>query len=384
MTAERDVLVVGGGIVGLSTAVHTARLGLATTLVEAGELGGVSTQRSGALLRAHYDDESSARLAKRGLEHFAEFERIYGGAAGFEVTGFAYVPAAEELASGAFDRRVAMLRGVGVETEVVDAESLRAVDPALDVSDVGRVAYEPAAGYADPAATASTLAAAAVEAGVEMLAGEPVTNLLTAAGTEVCGGSLGGRREIVAGTTVLCAGAWSADLTADVGLELPVRPTAVKLAYFERAVRSHLTAIDAPGGIYMRTLGSDATLVGRRTWTDEPLDGPDADLPDLDDAFVEDARRRLARRLPSAAGAACLGGRSGMLDMTPDGLPLVGPAEVGGLWLCCGWSGTGFKTAPAVGEALAVWLAAGTRPPELARFAPDRDLAPVSQVRSPN
>jgi sarcosine oxidase subunit beta len=384
MRAERDLLVVGGGIVGLSTAVHAARLGLATTLVEAGPLGGASTQRSGALLRAHYEDESSARLARRGLEHFAAFEQMYGGGAGFEATGFAYVPTLEELESGAVARRIDMLHGVGVDTEVIDAAELRRIDPALDVSDVGQVAYEPAAGYADPAATVATLAAAAAAAGADLRAGTKVTSLLPADGSTVAGAMLEDGAVVRARDTVLCAGAWSAELAREVEIRLPVRPTAVKLAYFARSVDAHLTVIDAPGGIYLRTMDSGATLVGRRTWTDEPLSGPDAELPDLGATFVDDARRRLAHRLPSASGAAFLGGRTGMLDMTPDGLPLVGTTEVAGLWSCCGWSGTGFKTAPAVGEALAGWLAGGERPAELARFAPDRDLATAAGVRSPN
>jgi sarcosine oxidase subunit beta len=385
VTAERDLLVIGGGIVGLSLAVHAARLGLATTLVEAGPLGGASTQRSGALLRAHYQDESSARLAKRGLEHFAAFPELYGGEAGYRETGFAYVPTEEEVESGALARRVAMLRNlVGVETELLDGEALWALEPELDVADVGIVAYEPGAGYADPAATAETLAGAAAAVGAELRERTRVERLLPTQGPGVAGAELAGGEAIAARDTVLCAGAWSVPLARGVGLELPILPTAVKLAFFERRVASHLTVIDAPGGIYLRTMGADATLVGRRTWTDQPLAGPDAELPEVDARFVDDARGRLEQRLPSAAGAACLGGRAGMLDMTPDGLPLVGTAPIDGLWLCCGWSGTGFKTGPAVGEALAAWIAGGERPDELARFAPDRDLALAAGVRSPN
>jgi sarcosine oxidase subunit beta len=70
--------------------------------------------------------------------------------------------------------------------------------------------------------------------------------------------------------------------------------------------------------------------------------------------------------------------------MTPDGLPLVGPTVADGLWLCCGWSGTGFKTGPAVGEALAGWLASGVMDPDLAGFGPDRDMVTPAGVRSPH
>ena len=373
-----DLVVVGGGIVGLSVAVHAARGGATVALFEFGPLGGESTQRSGALVRAHYADPSSARLALRGLEQFESFEELYGGPSGFRATGFAYVPATDEVEGGSFAARVAMLRGLGVDTTLVDGPGLRALDPSLDARDVECVAYEPRSGYAVPALTCATLAGAAAAAGASLHPGAAV------AAVESGGVRLADGASVSAGAVVLCAGARSARLAHPLGIDLPIRPTAVKLAFVERAVRTHLTVIDAPNGTYFRPEGDGATLVGRRTWTDEPLDSADDPLPEVDAAFCADARERLVARLPSAAGARIVGSRAGMLDMTPDGLPLVGPAGVEGLWLCCGWSGTGFKTGPAVGEALASWIAGGERPEDLAAFAPGREMREPAGARSPH
>jgi len=382
---ELDLLVVGGGITGLSLGVHGARAGLRTLVVESGPLGGVSTQRSGALVRTHYEDPGNATLALAGLEHFESFEERYGGPSGFVATGFAYVPTPEEARSGALAARVEMLRGIGVETTLLDAGALRAIDPALDVDDVGVVAYEPRSGYADPATTCATLADAALDAGAGLRPHTRVDRLLVDSGGAVAGAVLANGVPLVARSTVLCAGAWSRGLALGAGVDLPIRPTAVKLAFARRAVAAHLTVIDAANGIYFRPDATGTTLVGRRTWTDEPLRTPDAPLPAVDAAFTGDARDRLARRLPSAAGAEILGSRAGMLDMTPDGLPYVGPSPASGLWLCCGWSGTGFKTGPSVGAALASWIATGAAPPELSAFAADRAGGERhSAVRSPH
>ena len=383
MTTDHDLLIVGGGVTGLSVAVHAARAGLATVLVETGPLGGVSTQRSGALVRTHYDDPGSARLALKGLEDFECFAERYGGPAGFVATGFAYVPGADELADGSFLRRVAMLRDIGVGTELLDAAQARAVDPAIALGDDEVVAYEPRSGYADPAQTTASLAAAARAAGADLRPYTKVAGLLCD-GDAVTGARLGDERAISAAATVLCAGAWSLALAADAGLQLPIRPTAVKLALFSRTVVSHLAVIDAPNGTYLRPDGPAATLLGLRAWSDDPLASPDAELPCVDDAFCADAHARLTRRLPSAAAARVLATRAGMLDMTPDGLPLVGPSERDGLWLCCGWSGTGFKTGPAVGAALAPWIAGGAAPASLASLHPARAAAPVARPRSPH
>lgn len=368
------VLVVGGGITGLAVAVHGARRGLDVTLVEPGPLGGLSTQQSGALVRTHYVDRSSAKLALRGLRDFERFEEVYGGPSGFEATGFAYLPEPGEP----MHERIAMLQSVGIETMLVGPDELRALDPSLDVRDVEMAAFEPRSGFADPALTCATLAAAAREAGADLRTGVGVASLRDH-GAVLSDGSV-----VEADAIVLCAGAFSAELAGGVGLDLPIRPTAVKLAFVERRVTRHLTVIDAVNGTYLRPDPAGATLVGRRTWTDEPMPSPHADLPEVDDAFVADVHERLIRRIPSAAGGAVVSTRAGMLDMTPDGLPLVGPSGVDGLWLCCGWSGTGFKTGPSVGEALARWIDTGLPDRDLAGLAPDREMVEPVAARSPH
>ncbi|MBO9532965.1 MAG: FAD-binding oxidoreductase [Solirubrobacteraceae bacterium] len=397
MPADYDLLVIGGGITGLSTAVHAARRGLRTVLVEAApELGGVSTQRSGALVRTHYEDAASARLALRGLELFESFTERYGGPSGFTSTGFAYVPTADEVTSGALADRTRTLQSVGVETRLVDADELRGIDPSIDVSDVGVVAYEPRSGFADPAQTCATLAHAATEAGAELRPSTAALRLLvdgsgTVTGAEVRSAATDAAEMLEAEQVVLCSGAWSVALAAAAGVDLPIRPTAVKLGFVRRSGPMHLIVIDAVNGIYLRPDPAGRTLVGRRTWTDEPLSGPDADLPEVDDAFLTDTSERLARRLPRFRGQPVVDTRAGMLDMTPDALPLVGPAldrsgdAVPGLWLNCGWSGTGFKTGTAVGEALVDLIATGRSPLDLSSYTTSRPFPQSAEpVRSPH
>ncbi|MFT4035066.1 MAG: FAD-binding oxidoreductase, partial [Patulibacter sp.] len=270
--------------------------------------------------------------------------------------------------------------------------------------DVGVAVYEPRSGFADPAQSCASLAAAAVAAGAQLRASTVATGLIAErAGEAGEAGRVAGARvrprgggpevEIRAQTTVLCSGAWSVALAADAEVALPIRPTAVKLGFVERTGSMHLTVIDAPNGIYLRPDLADRTLVGRRTWTDEPLESADAPLPAVDGAFLTDAQERLVRRLPQFAGRPIVDTRAGMLDMTPDALPLVGPARtsdgrpVDGLFLNCGWSGTGFKTGPAVGEALVELIATGASTLDLSSYATDRAfpaLAASAPVRSPH
>ncbi len=162
---------------------------------------------------------------------------------------------------------------------------------------------------------------------------------------------------------VLAAGVWAVALAAGVGLELPIRPARVQVSLFERpyTLATHLTLIDSVLGFYARPAAERATLVGLRDRfshladLDEWDPEPDPDLPGA-------AADLLGRRVPILLDAPYRSGRAGVLDMTPDGRPVLGPEGPEGLYLAAGWSGTGFKKAPAVGAELAAWILEGGSP----------------------
>ena len=148
----------------------------------------------------------------------------------------------------------------------------------------------------------------------------------------------------------------------------------MSVALFERPYElpTHLTVIDTTEGFYARPAAESATLVGSRDSL-EWLDGPDEPTPEPDAAFVAQASRRVGHRIPALANAPYRSGRSGILDMTPDGRPILGPAGPEGLFLATGWSGTGFKKAPAAGAEVARWISDGVpKRPELESYHLDR------------
>jgi sarcosine oxidase subunit beta len=151
------------------------------------------------------------------------------------------------------------------------------------------------------------------------------------------------------------------------------------VALFERpySLPTHLTLIDSVIGFYARPTAEQATLVGTTSVGDrahlswlEEADGWDQEP---DDDFVGNAAERVGRRIPALRGAAYRSGRAGVLDMTPDGRPVLGPEGPEGLYLAVGWSGTGFKKAPAVGAEVARWISEGApRREELRSYTLDR------------
>jgi sarcosine oxidase subunit beta len=361
-----EAIVVGAGVVGASVAFHLAERGVDTLVLDREGPAAGSTARSGALIRAHYPTALEADLTWESLTaYFEPWSERVGGGCGFTRTGFAYLVGEENVE--ALQHNVALQRGVGVETDLVGPEELHEIDPALNTDNIALAAYEPRGGYADPAATAVGFLRAAQELGARFER-RRVTALLERGGR--VWGIQTDRGALEAQAVVLASGAWSVSLTAGVGLDLPIRTARVYVALFERPheLPTHLTLIDTTEGFYARPAAERATLIGSRDSL-EWLQSPDEPTPEPDGAFVEEASRRLGRRIPALADAPYRSGRSGILDMTPDGRPILGPAGPEGLFLAVGWSGTGFKKAPAVGAEVARWVSDGApKRPELENY----------------
>lgn len=351
-----EAIVVGAGVVGASVAFHLAERGVETLIVDREGPAAGSTARSGALVRAHYPTALEADLAWESLTGYFEpwGERV-GGGCGFTRTGFAYLVGEDRVE--ALKHNVALQHSVGVETDLVGPEELKEIDPALDTEGIALAAYEPRGGYADPTATAIGFLRAAEALGARFerrwvtglrLRGEEVTGMETEDGP------------LDAPVVVLAAGAWSVPLAAGVGLELPIQPARVQVSLFERpyALATHLTIIDSVLGFYARPAAEHATLVGLRDRFSH-LEDPDEWNPEPDPDLPEAAADLLGRRVPGLRDAPYRSGRAGVLDMTPDGRPILGPEGPEGLYLTVGWSGTGFKKAPAVGAELAAWILEG-------------------------
>jgi sarcosine oxidase, subunit beta len=352
-----EAIVVGAGVVGASVAFHLAERGVETLVVDREGPAAGSTSRSGALVRAHYPTALEADLAWESLtEYFEPWGERVGGGCGFTRTGFAYLVGKDRVE--VLKHNVALQHSVAVETELVGPEELQEIEPALDTEGIALVAYEPRGGYADPTATAVGFLRAAEALGARFesrrvtelrLRGEEVTGVETEDGP------------LDAPVVVLAAGAWSVPLASGVGLEVPIQPARVQVSLFERpyALATHLTIIDSVLGFYARPTAEHATLVGLRDRFSN-LEDPDEWDPDPDPDLPEATADLLGRRVPGLRGTPYRSGRAGVLDVTPDGRPVLGPEGPAGLYLATGWSGTGFKKAPAVGAELAAWILEGS------------------------
>lgn len=356
MTETADVVVIGAGAMGCSIAFHLARAGAGRVLVlDKGGICSGMTYRSGALVRLHYTNPHEARVALKAYEYFHNWADIVGGDCGFQQTGFLFVVGPEQVET--LRANVAMLRGLGVQTEVIGADDVRAAQPFARTDDIGAAAYEPRSGYADPQKTTLAFADAARRHGAEFRTGCAVSGISIAHGRAT--GVATEQGHIAAGAVVCAAGPWAPRLLATAGVQFGITPTIAEVVYFRRppaTALGHMVYIDRVAGSYFRP---GQPREGRLTFVGAGHGAPRIGDPDhlLDsnapgqEAF---ARGQISARIPAYAGAAYTHGHQGVYDMSEDGKAVLDRAPgVDGLYIAGGFSGTGFKKSPAVGLLMA-------------------------------
>ncbi len=256
-----DVIIIGGGINGCSTALQLARRGVKVAVVEKDNIGDGPTGRSSAIIRQHYSNELTARMAHYSLGVFQDFEEQVGGECGFRRTGFLALAAAKDQLG--LEANVALQRGVGIRTELLSAEALHDIMPGIEDADLIAAAWEEDSGYADPYLTVNAYAAAAKRAGARLYTNTAVTGI-TRHGDRVTGVQTAAG-DFSAPVVVNCAGPWGARVARMAGLDIPVSACRVQVSFFRRPPGEeavHPVVVDFINASYFRSETGNLTLVG--------------------------------------------------------------------------------------------------------------------------
>jgi len=352
MADTADVVVIGGGVNGISIAYALAARGAKrVTLCEKGALASGASGRSSALVRMHYTNEWDARLAWASFPVFRDWGEIIGQPPVFTRTGFLDVvapPYADNLR-----RNVAMLRGIGVETVALSPAEVTALQPFMNVEDVGAAAYEPESGYANPADTVEGFRRRAEELGARVRQWTPVTRIVVE-GSRVRGVDTPGGR-IDAAAVVVAAGAWSTRLCREVGLALPARAKSIDTVLVRRPddlAAPHMTVIDNVQGTYFRPESGILTIVGVPSLDWDP--DPDTMATGLPATAAAEGAQILSHRIPAMERATLARGFRAFDGFSEDMHAILDRVDgIDGLYLATAFSGSGFKIAPAVGTCMA-------------------------------
>jgi sarcosine oxidase, subunit beta len=348
-----DVVIVGGGIEGAASAWALSARGITDVIVaERDTVGSGMTGKSSGIVRCHYGVSSLAAMATVGLEVFEKADEIFGQDIGFRQTG--YVVGVGEPNVDALRKNLAAQRAVGVQTEEIDRAEVARMWPFADLEPFAAFGWEARGGYGDAYQTAQAFAVAARGAGVRVRQGCAVAELLLD-GDKVTGVRLADGSEISTGTVVVATGVWTKPFLEPYGIDVPIRVVREQIVMIRPGVEIGPVPVfsDLVSLQYIRPeLGGDV-LFGNSDLSDVNIADPDNYLNRADDAFIDLTVDKVGTRFPGFTDAAISSSYAGCYDVTPDWNPVISKTGIDGLMVAAGFSGHGFKIAPAVGRLVA-------------------------------
>ena len=372
MTTENnyDAIIIGAGVQGASLAYHLARRGVKVIVLEKKFAGAGATGRSSGLVRMHYDVKEDCELAWASFQYFRNWKEMVGGDSGFTRTGFIQLVAHEDVDK--LKANAAMQKEIGIPVMLIQAEDVRRLAPLFATDDIELAAYEPESGYAMPTDTTNAFINAAREKGAQLLQDCAVMGIIVSGGKVKGVQTTHGRFD--APIIVNAAGAWAGKVNEMAGLNLPYdtwRHDTMFVARPKQIGPNHPTVIDFANEMYFRPEGN-LTLVGLEDGN--PLgESPDNDTDHAKKGFVERGIERICKRIPIMENGALHSAHGGYDGITPDQHPMLGAAGPDGFTLDCGFSGTGFKTSPAVGLCMSELILDGkSKTVDLSIFRPQR------------
>jgi sarcosine oxidase subunit beta len=367
-----DIVILGAGVIGASIAFQlTQRKAGRIVILDKDHVGRGGSGRSSALIRMHYSYPPEVQLALVSLHMFQHWREIVGEPGDFRKTGFVRIVHPNETER--LKLNVEMQRHAGVNVQLITREELKQIEPDWSVDEVELAAYEPDSGYGDGAGVANDFLSRARDKGATYLPRTQATSLLVAG--DRIRGVYTDHGEIHAPIVVAATGPWSRPLFQKAGYDLPIETEYQQVAILKNAPgmkSGGCACIDSVTATYFRSDGPDKFLVG--DFYGKRGADPDNFPQRASDDLLEEIIERASRRIPALENAEVMRGVTGVYDMTPDCRPLLGEIPgIGGLYVCAGFSGMGFKISPGIGVVMSELLLDGrSKTVDISPFRPSR------------
>lgn len=347
-----DVVIVGAGALGASSAFHLARAGLKVVVVDAfdGPAEG-STGRSFASIRAQWADPLNIELSWRSIRAYRAFPEVHGIDVGYRPSGYLFL-----VPEDAWDAQLAAVtlqRAHGVPVDVLDLPAAQRLTP-FAPHGLGGATWGPADGVVDPHLATSAYLQLARSAGAQVLFRHRVSAVACDDGWTVAAGD----QRFGARHVVNAAGGWAGEVAALAGLSVPVvhsRRNIYATAPGALADAVPMT-IDIGTGVFVRSEGSRLLFGGARP---DQEDGYDVSV---DWPWLEAVLEQAVVRFPWLADLPLdrSGCWAGTYENTPDHHGIVGEDPSGPGWVnACGFSGHGLMQAPEIGRLVAEQITEG-------------------------
>jgi sarcosine oxidase subunit beta len=367
-TNTANVVIIGGGIVGASTAFHLAKQGQKDiVLCERDLLAQASTGLCVGGIRQQFSHPANILLSQEAVRLFERFEEVFGVDIQFRQAGYIFL-AQDSVTWDDVKKSVQVQHKYGVPVELLSPKEIKSRWPYLEVKDLKGGTFCPEDGYADPYSVAMAFAHAARKLGVHISEQTHVTAISIEQsriqGIQTTQGP------ISVPTVVNTAGAWGGEVARMAGLDIPVQPYRRQVfatKAFDLIPRPVPMVIDLDSLFYFR--GEDPCII---LGMSDPKETPSFNTH-VDRSFLERVIDAAVNRAPVLEKAEILKGWGGLYAITPDENPIIGAIpEILGFFCAVGFSGHGFQHGPAVGRILSELICEGHTSFDLTPFAHDR------------
>lgn len=398
MPSQTDVVVIGGGIVGVSTALALAEAGVSVTLCEKGNIAAEQSCRNWGWTRQMGRDAAELPLIIQSIDAWEAMQNRVGQDVGFRRTGATYICRSERQFAD-YEAWLPLAKQFDIPTKMLGKHELAAAMPGIADHFVGAM-NTATDGIAEPHLATPAMAEAARKHGATIMTKCAVRSVENEAGAVA--GVITERGEIRCKSVVLAGGSWSRLFAGNIGIRVPqlgVRSSAARIDApakpvpdmpvggdnfsFRRRMDGGFTIARRNAGIASITPDSfrlfgdfapsllknrkefrlriDGQFVREwrrpRTWAADkvsPFERERVLDPRVDSKLNEEALRNLGAVFPAFANCRITDEWAGLIDVTPDAVPIIGPvAKAPGMYLATGFSGHGFGLGPGAGKLMA-------------------------------
>jgi sarcosine oxidase, subunit beta len=350
-----DIVIIGGGVMGASAAYHLAKCGMKNiVLLEKEEFFGTgATGRCAGGVRYQFSTDINVRLSIESLPMIERFKQEIGQDVNYRKCGYLLI-ATDEKDAATFKHNVEMQNSLGVQTQLLSGDEVRARLPLMKFEDAICGTFNPKDGTVDPNSVVAGYLSAAQKLGVKALTGAEVTGIRISGdqieAVETAQGSIQTHMILNA------AGPWAGLIGQMAGVEIPIIPLRRQWFTTDRlkeVPEDFPFVIDFAQSLYFHREG-EGLLVGMSNQEEKP--GFDQNV---DEEFEFVNLEAAIERMPLLERASRASHWAGLYEVTPDAHPIFGGCGLKGFTICSGFSGHGFMHGPVAGKLMAEYIVDG-------------------------